>query len=163
MYFCCRSLCYYTFAAAAVLLLAAAVLHRVPDGKICCCGPLHLIAVIYLSSFKHDLFLMHPLAVLASIYLINVFTSSVMTGMRGAKAGVSPPRRSPRWNKYDKTIKSETPTKGPGGTAPNSRRAGTPHHNREQLRPARRVYAAAWQDLKVQSLKFQTRVIQARQ
>ena len=43
MYFCCCSvLCSYTTAVAA----AVAVRHRVPDGKICCCGSLHLIPVV---------------------------------------------------------------------------------------------------------------------
>ena len=39
MYFCCCSVrCYSPVAAAAVLQLAAAVRHRVPGDKICCCG-----------------------------------------------------------------------------------------------------------------------------
>ena len=83
-----------------LLLFAAAVGHRVPDGKICCCGSLHLIPVFSFSSLKHDLFTMHPLAVLSHLqrrfFTYNTYhTSSVITDMRGAKAAVSPPRRSP--------------------------------------------------------------------
>ena len=37
--------CYTAVAEAAVLLLAADVRHRVLDGKVCCCGLLHLILV----------------------------------------------------------------------------------------------------------------------
>ena len=51
------------------------------------------------SSLKHDLLFnvcMHPLAVLSHLRpRFPWTTSSVITGMRGAKAGVSPPRRSP--------------------------------------------------------------------
>ena len=97
---CCAMCCYPAVAAAPVLLLAAAVRHRVPSNTICCCGLLHLIPVFYFSSSKHELFLMYPLTVLsactASIYLsYKYYTSSLITGMRGAKAGVGPPRRSP--------------------------------------------------------------------
>ena len=77
-----------------------ALRHRVPGDTMCCCGLLHLIPVFYFSSSKHELFLMYPLTVLsactASIYLsYKYYTSSLITGMRGAKAGVGPPRRSP--------------------------------------------------------------------
>ena len=41
--------------------VAAAARHRVPDGKICCCGSLHPIPVSSFSSSKYDLFLMYPL------------------------------------------------------------------------------------------------------
>ena len=56
---------------------------------------LHLIPVFSFSSFKHDLFFMYPLAVLLSHvqprFTYNTYhTSSVITGMRGAKAGVNP-------------------------------------------------------------------------
>ena len=47
-----------------LLLIAATVCQRVPDGKICCRGSLHLIPFSSFSSFKHDLFSMYPLAVL---------------------------------------------------------------------------------------------------
>ena len=62
---CCCSVCCYT---------AAAVRHRVPDGKNCCCGSLHLIPMSSFSSFKHNVNLMYaPLgstvAFAASIYL----------------------------------------------------------------------------------------------
>ena len=48
-----------------LLLLAAAVRHRVPGGKICSLGSLHLIPVFYFSSSQHDVFSMYPLAVLS--------------------------------------------------------------------------------------------------
>ena len=56
-------------------------------------GSLKLIAVFSLSSFKRDEFLcffMYPSAVLCRIYGLDWPTSSVIAGMRGAKAGVSP-------------------------------------------------------------------------
>ena len=82
------------------LLLAAAVRHRVPDGKICSRGSLHLIPVFSFSSFKHDLFSTYPLAVPSHFhsrffYLYHISYILGITGMRGATAGVSPPRRSP--------------------------------------------------------------------
>ena len=81
-----------------LLLHAAAVRHRVPDRKICCYGSLHLIKVFSSSSSKHDIFLMHALAVLSQLqprFTYNTYhTSSVVTGIRGAKEGVSPPGRS---------------------------------------------------------------------
>ena len=73
-----------------LLLLAAAVRHRVLDGKKCCFGSLHLIAAFSVSSFKHDLFSVCPLVVLSHLqrhclprihhipYIIGV------TGIRGA-------------------------------------------------------------------------------
>ena len=63
-------------------------------------GSLNLIPVFSFSSFKRDLFLMCPLAVLRRIYGLDLLTSSVITGMRRAKAGVSPPRRSPPYSTY---------------------------------------------------------------
>ena len=78
------------------LLLPAAVRHRMPHGKICCFTSLSLIPVFSFSTFQHDLFLMHPLAVLPHVRpRYTNATSSVITGMRGANAGVNPPRRSP--------------------------------------------------------------------
>ena len=88
---CCRrsccSVCYATLAA------AGTVRHRVPDGKICCCGSLHLIPVFsFSSSFKHELFLMYPLAVLSHLqprFTYNTYHSPpLISGMRG-------PRRAP--------------------------------------------------------------------
>ena len=58
-------------------------------------GPLNLMPVYSFSSFKRDLLLMYPLAVLCRFYGLDLPTSSVLMDMRGAKAGVSPPRRSP--------------------------------------------------------------------
>ena len=65
---CCCSVCCYT------AVVGAAVRHRLPDGKNCCCGSLHLIPVFSFSSFKHNERLMYvPLgstvAFAASIYL----------------------------------------------------------------------------------------------
>ena len=84
--------CYNTVAA------AAAVNHLVPAGNVCCCGSLHLILVPSFSSFKHYLFSLYPLAVPSHLRPRLAYdTSSVNTGVRGTKAGVSPPRRSPPW------------------------------------------------------------------
>ena len=96
---CCCFVCCYTaaVAAAAVLLLPAAVRHHVPDGQICCCF-IESDPTQCFSSFKREDFLWYPLAVLYRIYGLDLPTSSVTTGMRGAKAGVSPPRRSPPCN-----------------------------------------------------------------
>ena len=58
-------------------------------------GSLNLVPVFSSSSFKRDVFFMYPLAVLCRIYGLDLPTSSVITDMRGAKAAVSPPRRSP--------------------------------------------------------------------
>ena len=72
------------------LLLAAAVRHRVPDDKNCCWFAESDSSVFFLV-IKHDLFLMYPLAVLS--YLRPGFahnTSSVITGIRGAKGGRQP-------------------------------------------------------------------------
>ena len=83
-------------AAAAAALLPAAVRRRVPDGQIA--GSLNLIPVLSFSSFKRDSVLMVPLgstAFVAYSASICLRTLSVITGKRGAKAGVSPARRSP--------------------------------------------------------------------
>ena len=73
----------------------------------CCCssscagwqkfaaGSLNPIPVFSISSLKRDLFWMYPLAVLCRIYGLDLLIFLAITGMRGAKAGVSPPRRSP--------------------------------------------------------------------
>ena len=69
-----------------------------------CAGNAKLVAVVHcilISSFvflsNQTRFFFVPLgSTVASIYLINTYkTSSVIAGMRGAKVGVSPPRRSP--------------------------------------------------------------------
>ena len=86
------------------LQLLAAVRHRVPDGKICSRGPLHLIPV---SLHSNTIFFNVPLgrtvAFSASIFfpIMHTYHSSFgLTGMSGAKAGVSPPRRSPPCTTY---------------------------------------------------------------
>ena len=64
---CCSVICYTdVVAAAAKPLLPAAGRRRVPDG-ICFAGPFNLILVFSFSSFKHDTFLMYPLAVLSHV------------------------------------------------------------------------------------------------
>ena len=98
MYFCC---CLLLLLLCSVLLYwCCCCCHRAPDGQICCCGSLHLIPVFSFFSFKHDIFSMYPLAVLSHLqqrfFTYSTYhTSSVIAGMRGAKAGVSPPRRRP--------------------------------------------------------------------
>ena len=94
------SVCCYTAvvaAAAAVLLFPAAVRHRVPDGRICCWFIESDPSASFLFSFKRDLFLMVVRlgSTWCRIYGLDLPTSSVITGMRGAKAGVSSPWRSP--------------------------------------------------------------------
>ena len=90
---CCRrcfcSVCCYT------AVVAAAVRHRVPDGPFRCWLNLVPVYSFSLFSFKRDLFSMYPLAILCRIYGRDLPTSSVITGMRGAKAGVRPPWQSP--------------------------------------------------------------------
>ena len=54
-------------------------------------GSLNLICFVSLHSHAF----MYPLAVLCRIYGLDLPTSSVIADMRGAKAGVGPPRRSP--------------------------------------------------------------------
>ena len=63
-------------------------------------GSLNLIPLLYFSSFKHDLFLCTPWQYYR-IHGLDLRKSSVTTGMRGAKAGVSPPRRSLTCMQYD--------------------------------------------------------------
>ena len=89
--------CYAAVAAAAVLLLAAAVRHRATGDTICCCNFLHLIPVFSFSihkRLKKNVPLGSSVACTASIYLEIIYILSVIAGMRGAKAGVSPPRRT---------------------------------------------------------------------
>ena len=57
-------------------------------------GLLNLIPVFSFSSSKPDVFLMYPLSVLCRIHGLDLRTSSVITGMRRANAGVIPPRTS---------------------------------------------------------------------
>ena len=58
----------------------------------------NLIPVRYFSSFKHDCFFYVPLGstvAFTTSICPHYYTSSVIAGMRGAKAGVRRPRRSP--------------------------------------------------------------------
>ena len=93
----CLLLYFSSVGAAAAVLLILAVRHLVPDVAKFVAGSLNLIPVFSSSSFKPDLFLIHPLAVCCRIYRLDLPTSSVITGMRGAKAGISLPRRSPHY------------------------------------------------------------------
>ena len=53
-------------------------------------GSLNLILVFSFSSFERDIFLMYPLAVLLRrIYGLDLPTSSIVLGMRGAKRRAS--------------------------------------------------------------------------
>lgn len=63
-------------------------------------GSLNLMPVLSSSSSKRDILLIFPLAVLCRIYGFDLPTSSEITGMRGAKPGVSPPRRRPSYMSY---------------------------------------------------------------
>ena len=83
------ALCCYTAIAAATCCCSSSS----AGWQNCCCDSLNLIPV-FSSSFKH-MFFMYPLAVLCRFYGLDLPTSSVIAGMRGAKAGVSPPWRSP--------------------------------------------------------------------
>ena len=93
-------MCCYTAVAAAAAASAAAVRYRVADGKICCCVSLNLIPVSSFSSSKHDYFQCTPWQY-CRIFIVDFFNLQYIsyilgiTGMRGAKAGASPPRRNP--------------------------------------------------------------------
>ena len=78
--------------------------HRVPDDAISFSDLLYLIPVFFSFLFKHEFFSYVPLgsavAFKTPVYLQSsshntCHASSKLTGMRGAKAGGSPPRRSP--------------------------------------------------------------------
>ena len=69
-----------------LLLLLTAGVRRVPAGS------LNLIPVFSLYSFKHHV---TPWQYCRIIYGLDLPTSSVITGKRGVKGGVSPPRRKP--------------------------------------------------------------------
>ena len=95
---CFYSVCFYLLL---LLQLAGAVHLRVPDGKICCCGLLNLIPVLSFHSNTIDC-LDAPWSYCCTYGLdfANYNTSSTISDIRGAKAGVSPPRRSPFVNTY---------------------------------------------------------------
>ena len=100
MYLTCISvaaLCYSSAAspAAAVLLLAGAVRHRVTGDTFSCCVSLGLIPVLISLHIKTRLIFMYHLAVLSHAQpgFTNETSSSVIEDMRGAKPGVSPQRR----------------------------------------------------------------------
>ena len=113
---CCSVWCYTAVAAAAVLLLAAAVCHRVPDGNLLLWSIASDSRVVFPFIQTRFIFRVPLGSTEASIYLINTYhTSSVIAGMRGSKAGVSPPRRSSpcmpvwlRWHSNDIHTLSKT-------------------------------------------------------
>ena len=80
--------------AAAVLLLAGAVRHRVPNDAISrCVFKKSDFSVFFFDNFKTFFFLMYPLAVLSHVqpgFIHEI--SSVIRGMRGNKPDVSPQR-----------------------------------------------------------------------
>ena len=97
-------------AAAGAAALSVAILLLLLQQQCCCflllfvivcrmakfvAGSLNLIPVFPFSSFNAIYFWWYPLAALCRIYGLDLPTSSVIAGMREAKAGVSPPRRSP--------------------------------------------------------------------
>ena len=93
-----------------LLLLCVAVLLLWLQQQCCCfltlfvimcrmlkygAGAINLIPVFCSPSFKRDLLLTHPLAVLCRIYGLYLPTTSVIAGVR---KGVSPPRPIPPFN-----------------------------------------------------------------
>ena len=74
--------------------------HRGWDSSMSCCCPLHQSPVFFFFPLQHDIFSMYTLAVLSHLRpRFEPYNSYHIwaegTGMRGAKVGVSPPRRSP--------------------------------------------------------------------
>ena len=85
------ALCCYT---AVVAAAAAAVRHRLPDAQFFCWFTESDPSVFFLFIRTRFIFDAPPLAVLCRIYGLDLLRL-VITGMRGANAGVSSPRRSP--------------------------------------------------------------------
>ena len=81
-------------AAAVVLIIGAAVLHRAPGGKNCCWFIQFDPSAFFLSIQTRFIFDV-PIGSTVSYLRLDLPTSLVLTGMRGAKASVSPPRRGP--------------------------------------------------------------------
>ena len=81
--------CCYTavVAGVAVLLLPAAVRHRVPDGKNVA-GSLNLIPVFF-SLHSNAIYFLYTPWQYCCIYGLDLPPSSVITGMRGAKTSIS--------------------------------------------------------------------------
>ena len=72
-----------------LLLLLFVIVYRMAKFG---AGSLNLILAFSSSSLKRNLFLMYPVAVLCRLYGLDLPTSSVIAGMRGAVAGVIPQR-----------------------------------------------------------------------
>ena len=83
------------------LLLAAAVRHRVLDGKNCCwfieSDSIQCFLSLHSNTIKFYVQYMYARTPwqYCRFYCPDLPTSSVITGMHGAEADVSPPRRSP--------------------------------------------------------------------
>ena len=94
--FCCSACC-YTAVVAAAAASCCCCSSSCAGRQFCCCWLSEYDSSNFLSVHSNTIyFFMHPLAVLSHFrprFAYN--TSSVITGMRGAKAGVSPPRRNP--------------------------------------------------------------------
>ena len=86
---CCH--CRYAALCVAMLLLLQFVIVSCITIK--GAGSTNLIPVVSFCAFKRKILFMYPLAILLRTCDLDWPTSSVITGMRGDKAGISPPRR----------------------------------------------------------------------
>ena len=75
-----------------MLLLPAAVRHRVPDDQICCWFIEYDPSVLFLFIQTRFIFDVPLGSTVRRINALDLPTSSIIPSMRGAKAGVSPPR-----------------------------------------------------------------------
>ena len=107
-------------AAAAAAAVCVAMLLLLQQQQCCCCflplfvivcwmakfvaGSLIMILLFSFPSLKTRFSFLYPLAVLCGIYGLDIPTSSVITGMRTARAGVRPPRRSLCCRKHSKPV-----------------------------------------------------------
>ena len=85
-------LCYCVAAAAAA---AAAVRHRVPDANKMFYGLNLILLIVFLCLHSSTKYFGCTPWQCCRIYALDLPTSSVVTGMRGAKAGASPPLGPP--------------------------------------------------------------------
>ena len=115
-------MCIQSAVAAAAATAAAAILLLLLQQQCCCflllfvivcrmakfgAGSSNLIPVLFFSSFKRDIFSMNPSTVLlCRSYGLDSSTFSVVAGMRGAKVGVIPPRRSPPCTSTRKRVRT---------------------------------------------------------
>ena len=82
-------------AAVAAAAAAAAVRHRVPDANKMFYGLNLILLIVFLCLHSSTKYFGCTPWQCCRIYALDLPTSSVVTGMRGAKAGVSPPREAP--------------------------------------------------------------------